>query len=312
MNKIFKSLGGTMLLLLLMVIMLPIFLFAQEQSSVLVSNRGKYPAYGMRNSNDGVTLGAMFNSGQDTWALGYVDNMLSTATSVLTWNKSGVVSGITGDITGHASKDIYRNPYYDGSQSVTVASATVTGSAFSVGGSTLVVADGKVGIGISAPLAPLHAVAPLGSIGNALILQSGQNGTNTSACIRWDGGTSRPDSARICNYENTNGGDLQIMTSTSNTAGFAQERVRISGGNGFVGIGTTAPTAKVSVSSSTASTSFYSIGGAMTKAEILAYDPPGPGVNFYCTNCVASTVCISTGTAVADFADIGDRTVACN
>jgi len=81
---------------------------------------------------------------------------------------------------------------------------------------------------------------------------------------------------------------------------------------GNVGIGTTAPPAKLSVSTAATSVSFYSIGGAKTKAEILAFNPVGPGESFYCTDCAAATVCISTGPAVLDFADMGDRTVACN
>jgi len=81
---------------------------------------------------------------------------------------------------------------------------------------------------------------------------------------------------------------------------------------GNVGIGTVAPDAKLSISSSTASTAFISFLGAMTKAEILAFDPVQAGASAYCTDCVTATHCISTGTAVTQFADIGDRTVACN
>jgi hypothetical protein len=81
---------------------------------------------------------------------------------------------------------------------------------------------------------------------------------------------------------------------------------------GNVGIGTTAPNAKISVSSATASTQFFSIGGAMTKAEILAYDPVVAGEMFYCTDCTASNVCISTGTAVTQVADMSAKTTACN
>lgn len=307
---------------------------------------------------------------------------------------------------------VLRNPYYDGSQSVTVASATVTGSSFSVGTSTLVVTGGKVGIGIT-PTYPLDVVGiTYGMAEGAGILNvrsntafganrggsmafMGQDGVATDRTFGIIGG--RKENETSGNYDSylhfgtrVNGGAItekMRITSAGNVgiggtspenklhvfvdgttsavapvsyagivaeSGNSNSAINIIGGSGAVstiefgdendndvgrirynhgddsmqffssaavrmaitgtgnvGIGTTAPTQKLSVSSSTASSFFFSIGGAMTKAEILAYDPVKAGEMFFCTDCSSAALCISTGTAVADMADIGDRTVAC-
>ncbi len=76
---------------------------------------------------------------------------------------------------------------------------------------------------------------------------------------------------------------------------------------GNVGIGTTTPGTTLEIGT----TGKISM-GVDTKANILAYDPVRAGEMIYCSDCSSATICISTGTAVADFADIGDRTAPCN
>jgi hypothetical protein len=202
---------------------------------------------------------------------------------------------------------------------------TIPGSSFSVGGGTLVVKEGKVGVGTASPA---HGIDLVNAATYALRISNSE--TNTSAKTAKVVGRHylnsekdilmmMGDGSSTANPIYIGGGSsaqnaatsIQLYTAANYNTTTGTERFRIdSAGN--VGIGTTAPTSKVSVSSSTASTAFMGLNGAATKAEILAFDPVKAGEMFFCTDCVASTVCISTGTAVADFADIGDRTVACN
>jgi hypothetical protein len=99
-----------------------------------------------------------------------------------------------------------------------------------------------------------------------------------------------------------NAGDVGVNGANFSVGG---STLVVAGGN--VGIGTVTPGTALEIGT----TGKISM-GVDTKANILAYDPVRAGEMIYCSNCVASTICISTGTAVADFADIGDRTVACN
>lgn len=187
-----------------------------------------------------------------------------------------------------------------GTNLIMSGTATIQGNAFSVGGSTFVVSQGRVLIGSP------NVTAANGMFG---IKQSAQgagiftqaNATDAFLRIRHTDSVGLIENSYVATAGYT---PLQI-----HTGGISRIAIDTTGN---VGIGTTAPPAKLSVSTATTSVSFYSIGGAKTKAEILAFDPVGPGESFYCTDCVAAMVCVSTGTAVTQFADIGDRTVACN
>jgi hypothetical protein len=148
----------------------------------------------------------------------------------------------------------------------------------------------------------------LGTFDNADILTLGIAGSDTGANFKGPVGISSTTPAAQLGVT----GGIIATSSITAQGGLYSPTTAINYFAGNVGIGTAAPTSKVSVSSSTASTAFMGLNGAATKAEILAFDPVKAGEMFFCTDCVASTVCISTGTAVADFADIGDRTVACN
>lgn len=47
-------------------------------------------------------------------------------------------------------------------------------------------------------------------------------------------------------------------------------------------------------------------------AEILAITPVRTGQTYYCTDCSVAVICVSTGTAVLDFASASGRTDVCN
>ena len=46
-------------------------------------------------------------------------------------------------------------------------------------------------------------------------------------------------------------------------------------------------------------------------SQIVAIDPVAAGEMYYCSDCTTVAVCVSTGTAAADWALITDKTAAC-
>jgi hypothetical protein len=52
--------------------------------------------------------------------------------------------------------------------------------------------------------------------------------------------------------------------------------------------------------------------GEITKFGIVSSTPTRRGRSYFCQDCTASTVCISTGTTVASYSDINSRTTQCN
>jgi hypothetical protein len=263
------------------------------------------------------------------------------------------VSLYTNGITKSASDARYvlRNPYYDGSQSVTVASFTnagastltgkvgigkapgsyeldvnggiyaqytsvfasnlsVNGSAFSVCTSTLVVKGGKVGVGTTAPLVPLHIAA---SGGADMYLQRSDS-TSPYGRITMNGisGASRTPGEAII------GGDtglaFQTDPSPTDTSDNLATRMFITSA-GNVGIGTTAPESKlhvaaglVTISTATTSVSFTTFGGAATKEELIALAPSKLFQYMTCTDCPTATLVCSTGTSAGNWANAADKT----
>ena len=49
-----------------------------------------------------------------------------------------------------------------------------------------------------------------------------------------------------------------------------------------------------------------------TKAQINALATPAVGDAYYCSDCVAVTMCLSTGTVVKSFVKVDDRTAVCD
>ena len=49
-----------------------------------------------------------------------------------------------------------------------------------------------------------------------------------------------------------------------------------------------------------------------SSAQILALTPAEVGEMYFCNNCSPLTLCVSTGTAVLQFADVADPTAACD
>lgn len=113
-------------------------------------------------------------------------------------------------------------------------------------------------------------------------------------------------------------GRLTFAT-TADGAATATERMRITSA-GNVGIGTTAPSATldvvtttgVEVSTSTTASAFFTIKGGMAKAQINLVDPATAGEVYYCTDCTAVTMCVSTGTAVGSFVKVSDKSAVCD
>ena len=89
---------------------------------------------------------------------------------------------------------------------------------------------------------------------------------------------------------------------------------------GKLGIGTTSPsnaihvkaTTGIAVSSATTASLSIVFRGAETKANIKAYDPVAAGEAWYCTDCTTAGFCVSTGTAVNQYSNAGNKSLDCD
>lgn len=103
----------------------------------------------------------------------------------------------------------------------------------------------------------------------------------------------------------TSGADLYVTTNTAATGVWAfPAAVSIAGAV----TGPTSITATKIVASGAGSVGLYS----RTKAQILALTPAAAGQAYYCSDCTAVTVCVSTGTGAGAFTKVTDRAAACD
>lgn len=196
----------------------------------------------------------------------------------------------------------------DGSKLYVAGNATVTGSVFSVGGSTLVVAGGKVGVGTTAPDQKLTVAGNISTTGT--VISSG-TGSNYFAGVLGTPGIVIPlptaDTRGMVTDVGVNGsaiylvknasGDYSIRFDVTDTGIANYPNAMVINYNGKVGISVTAPKATLDVAGGIGS---YS----RTMAQLLAITPLQVGVQYFCNNCTPAKMVVSTGTAAGNFADI--------
>ena len=113
-------------------------------------------------------------------------------------------------------------------------------------------------------------------------------------------------------------GNVRVAPGTAYTSTFTAASgnldiagaVTIAGAAAITGAitGPTSITGTKLVASGAGSVGLYS----RAKAEILALTPAAAGQAYYCNNCTAVTICVSTGTGVGAFVKVNDRTAACD
>ena len=183
-------------------------------------------------------------------------------------------------------------------QLTTASTITVQGNAFSVGGSTLAVSGGKVGIGTASPVRFLHI------LGDAMRSDAG-GGVYTDFIY----GAMRSLGTDVYIDAGSVGKDIYFRT--SKVSGFDTIALTILD-NGNVGIGTTAPASKLHLSSGTVYNDGTGAGitttGTMTPvvyaaAQIILTAPAALYGYATCSDCtnggtaVPPILCISTSTA---------------
>lgn len=160
-------------------------------------------------------LSIIENTGGEGWQLG-ID-----ADGDLNFENSGSASGIS----------------FDDDNSVKVA-----GGSFSVGTSTFVVTGGKVGVGVAAPLGPLH-------------INGGDNSVSFTQPSLLLGYSTTGILPQYIHTRHNSGGSgsnaIDFYTNSGSVGTFATAVHGLTITNGSVGIGTTSPASKVDISSGT-------------------------------------------------------------
>ena len=200
----------------------------------------------------------------------------------------------------------------DSATSLTAVGSTFTvqGNAFSVGGSTFVVTNGNVGIGTTGATGVLTYKTEIYGADPVLGLSGTANGVGqlvglefnqqtTSAGATRAGGAIKSVAAGVYTggVGSTYNSDLALYTSAS---GVNTERIRIlSGGN--VGIGTTAPTTKLHVSSGVLTVDGAG-GGITTTSSMTFTGANGSGyINASTTAALGGGLTISTNVYIVGF-----------
>jgi hypothetical protein len=176
-------------------------------------------------SNTGVGRGALFqtNSGNNNTAIG---------TESFNTNQSGSYNTAMGSGTTVAATNLVNATAVGAKAYVAASNSLVLGSINGVNGAT---SNVNVGIGTSSPHAPLHFAATTAN--RKIILYEGFDNDNQFYGFGVNAGTLR--------YQVIGNGDSHIFYSGVD-AGNSLELMRIQG-DGNVGIGTNAPSAKLSV-----------------------------------------------------------------
>lgn len=177
--------------------------------------------------------------------------------------------------------------------SVLVSSTlTVTGNAFSVGGSSFAVQYGNVGIGTASPDGKLDIQTTDGPTAISQVWSNGGDANGEYAALY-----QMADDFLLVSNKNGSGAikNFHIGMGGSDTVATSAKLTVLSGGN--VGIGDTAPSELLEVAGGIAS---YS----RTMAQLLAITPSQVGVQYFCNNCTPAKMVVSTGTSAGNFADI--------
>ncbi len=232
---------------------------------------------------DVVSTGTAINQFAQIWRTnsGVISSM--SATGVMMASKFvGDGSGLTGlsssggdNLGNHIATTTLNMASNDivGADSITAASVTVTGNAFSVGGATLVATSGKIGIGTSSPAGTLHI-----QDGQVVTISSSTvaEGYNIQRIITNKGqmtiGVARTAGNSIMIGELPNSGGITTVGSYPLQLGTNElPRLTILDTSGNVGIGDSAPTAKLVVNGNVVSSGtiyaqngFYGAGSGVT------------------------------------------------
>ena len=167
-------------------------------------------------------------------------------------------------------------------------SAAIPGGSFTVGGSVLVVKDGNVGIGTTAPGALFHVKNPAGDLTTRFegLTNAYKSKMYLSSVSSGDGGLqydSNSNQTDIFSY-----GDIKFNAGTGNISGaVANERMRITQ-SGNVGIGTAGPVARLNIalSGTTAAkntVAAFGAGGIVQLSNIIGTNT-GDEIGFFGSN----------------------------
>jgi len=165
------------------------------------------------------------------------------------------LTGITGAVGTDSSKVLKTGDTMTGGLTLAGSTLTVTGDAFSVGGSTLVVQNGNVGIGTTAPGTPLDVFQTGGAAGTSVAstFRAGNSTSysgNAQIAFGYDGTTDYRHSIRTRHNggaANGNAVDFYLWTNSDAIGTLGTKQVMTLDGAGDVGIGVSVPGAMLDV-----------------------------------------------------------------